>query len=633
MTRLRERSARQAEARLMKRLNSSDVRTVKAEAELDEIIERLVRARAQRSTVRNTAERFESRINEVTKMRAELTKRRHQDLYRAGFDRLELQDVAEQITDRILGTPDGRLPYDTAVGDVRPRRGGRADVSGPLKGRSFKIPDEMIEPYLENDIEMIGRIYTRSMSADVELVKAFGSVDMLDQIENVRRDFARMSREAKSAAERQKIQKQRDAAIRDIAGVRDRVRGVYALPQDPDSVFVRGVKVVKSLNYLRLLGGMTLSALPDPVRPVMVHGLMPVLQDGLLPMIRNFKGYRLATEEIKLAGTALDMVLDSRTMAIADVMDDFGRHSKFERAIQSMTNNFGVVSLMAPWNAAVKQFTGVVTMTNMLKAAARVRAGRATAKDLEKLAASGIDRLMARKIADQFSAHGVTDRGVRMANTRAWTDGDAVDAVRNAILRDVDRTIVTPGQDKPLWMSTVLGSAIGQFKSFQFASTQRVMLSGLQQRDLAALTGLVGMVGVGMLSYYLKTKLAGRDVSDDPRKWIVEGVDRAGVTGWLFEANNMIEKLTRGSVGVGAVIGAQPMSRFASRSVPEAILGPSLGTMINLSLATGAIATGDISKSDVSAFRRLLPYQNLFYLRGILDEAEASIAAKLGARK
>ena len=52
-----------------------------------------------------------------------------------------------------------------------------------------------------------------------------------------------------------------------------------------------------------------------------------------------------------MAGTALDMMDDTRAMAIADIMDDYGRGSRFERGLQSLSSKFGVVTLMAPWNA------------------------------------------------------------------------------------------------------------------------------------------------------------------------------------------------------------------------------------------------------------------------------------------
>lgn len=553
-----------------------------------------------------------------------------------GWEDAEIFDLADEIVDRVLGTPDGRLPYDAYLSrDSNPIPQSRAkrEVRGPLKGRVFMIPDEMIEEFLESDINVVGRIYTRTMSADVSLTRRFESAEMEAPLGEIRRDYANKIAAAKTDAERTKLSKARDADIRDIAAIRDRLRGTFALPRDPNSVLVRAGRVVRSLNYLRLLGGMTLSAIPDIARPVMVHGLGRVMGDGLGPMVKNFKAFRLAGDEVRQAGTALDMVLDSRSMAIADVADDFGRHSKFERGIRYAADRFGVVSLMAPWNAAVKQFAGVVTMSRALDGVDKWTKGIADTATVENLARAGIDEDMARRIAAEFAAHGDNVDGVKLANTANWTDRKAVQAFRAMIVKDVDRTIVTPGQDKPLWMSTELGAVIGQFKSFSIASTQRVFLAGLQQRDAAFLSGMSMMVGLGMLSYYLKAKAAGYEPTDNPGTWIAEGVDRSGSLGWFFEVNNLAEKLTRGRVGVSALTGGPIMSRYASRNVIGALIGPTSGAISDAAQAIGAMSAGDWRESDTSAMRRLLPYQNLFYMRWLLDEAERGINNQLGVAR
>ncbi|MEQ9347747.1 MAG: hypothetical protein RIG26_15005 [Thalassospira sp.] len=553
-----------------------------------------------------------------------------------GWEDAEIFDLADEITDRVLGTPDGRLPYDAYLSrDSNPIPQSRAkrEVRGPLKGRVFMIPDEMIEDFLESDINVVGRIYTRTMSADVALTRRFESAEMEAPLGEVRRDYANKIAAAKTDAERTKLSKARDADIRDLAAIRDRLRGTYALPRDPNSVLVRAGRVVRSLNYLRLLGGMTLSALPDIARPVMVHGFGRVMGSGLGPMIRNFKAYQLAADEVKQAGTALDMVLDSRSMAIADVTDDFGRYSKFERGVRYAADQFGVVSLMAPWNAAVKQFAGVITGSRALDGVDKWVKGIADTKTIENLARAGIDEDMARRIGVQFSAHGDDVDGVKLANTANWSDRGAVQAFRGMIVKDVDRTIVTPGQDKPLWMSTELGAVIGQFKSFSIASTQRVFLAGLQQRDAAFLSGMGMMVGLGMLSYYLKAKTGGWQTSDDPAVWLAEGIDKSGTTGWLMEVNALAEKLTRGKVGMSYLTGGPTLSRYASRNIIGALIGPTSGAISDAAQAIGALSAGDWRESDTSAMRRLLPYQNLFYMRQLLDQAERGINSELGVAR
>lgn len=385
---------------------------------------------------------------------------------------------------------------------------------------------------------------------------------------------------------------------------------------------MRAFRVVRSINYLRLLGGMTLSSFADAARPVMVHGVMRTVRDGLMPLIADFKGFRMAAEEAKLAGTALDMVLDSRAMQMADVFDDYGRLSKFERGLQSLTGRFGLVSLMAPWNAGFKQFTGVLSQTRLLQAVTRWGELPAGHPELERLAWLGIDQNAADRIAAQFRAHGRQDSGLWWANTQAWTDAEAATAFRAAMVKDIDRTIVTPGQDKPLWMSTEVGKLLGQFKTFSMVSTQRVALAALQQRDAAVLNGMLMSVGFGMMSYVLTSTAAGRDLSDDPARWVAEGFDRSGMLFWLSDVAGTS----------GKVLGIGTTSRYGSRSAWEAALGPSAGLASDLSQVLGNIGRGDWRASDTRAMRRMLPYQNLFYLRRVFDAAEEGVNEAVGSR-
>jgi len=533
-----------------------------------------------------------------------------------GGDYYELKALAEQITDHILKTPEGRVPYEA----VPVRR-------GPANERVLNVPDEMIEPWLESDIETVARFYARSIIPDIELSRSFGDPTMRRVISGIRDSYQDMIVGAKNEAERAQLASRRDSDITDLAAMRDRLRGTYGAPADPSGFFVRGARLVRNGNYLSLLGAMTESSIPDLARPVMVHGVLRTLRDGVLPLITNFRQYRLATEEAKRAGAALDMVLDSRAMELADVGDAYGRHSRFERGVQALTERFGKWALMAPWNAALKQFTSVITQHEILSAA--VRGAGMSARELFHLAQWGISPEVAGRIAAEFGKHG--ERGsVWLANTRAWTDRDAIAGFRAALVKEADSTIVTVGVgDRPLWMSTELGKTVGQFKSFAFASTQRVLISGLQRRDMATLNGTLLSIALGMGVYGLKSRAAGRETSDDPAVWVREGVDRSGILGWLYEAGNISEKFTRGLIGPRAITGGELASRYASRGVFGALFGPTVGRVEDIAKATGAAVSGEFTESDVRALRRLLPFQNLFYLRWLFDQAQEGAAGVL----
>jgi len=537
----------------------------------------------------------------------------------------EISELVEEITDNILGNASGRIPYDAIISGPR----------GALKSRTLRIESKKIQEFLNTDIEEVLHSQVRTMSADVELAKKFGSVDMAEQIRKINdeanrkiaavdgmkdKDGKPASEEAK-AKERARLQKARKAAVRDIEGMRDRIRGQYALPSNPDGIVLRAGRVARNLNYLRLLGGMTLSAFPDMAGIILKHGLTSTFRDGFAPLIRNMKAVRLAGDEVKAAGTALDMILDSRAMSLAEIGDEFGRGSRFERAIKGASTRFGVISLMAPWNAAMKQFSGMVVMTNLLRASEAVAKGTATPKEIRKLASAGINADLAERITKQFARYGETQDGVFLANAADWDDRLAREAFRTAVVRDVDRIVVTPGQDKPLWMSTELGKTVGQFKSFNISAMQKITLSALQQRDAETLAGIVTALSLGAMTYVAKQATSGREISDDPAVWATNAFDWSGLAGWMMEINNMAEKASRGRVGFSAITGKQ-MSRYQSRNVIGAFLGPTPDAVADIFQVTGSMFAGDTTKSDLHKLRQLLPFQNLFYVRSLLNQVE-----------
>jgi hypothetical protein len=536
------------------------------------------------------------------------------------LSRQEIESIADETIDTILGTAEGRLPGLDIVAGPR----------GPLRERVLNIPDNLIARYLDNDVEVVARHYARTMAADVELQSRYGSVDLKEEIRKINDEANARIDAATSEKERIRINKARETAIRDIEAIRDRLRGTYGMPSNPQGMLVRSGRALRTVNYMRLLGGMTLSALPDAGAIVMRNGFIRTFRDGFLPMVTAFRNARLAANEGRILGAAVDMAVDARAMAINDVLDAYGRGSKFERGLSSLGGRFGIISIMAPWNQALKEITSNIAIRRMLEYTQQVAKGTASDKVKTFLASAGIDDTLARKIADEFGRHGKVDGDLFFANTGAWTSKEARDAFGAALVREIDRTIITPGQEKPLWMSTEAGKLIGQFKSFQFAAHHRILLSGLQERDMRVLSGFALMMALGALSYAVREPLAGRETADISTpdglaKWGTEALDRSGVTGWLFEANNMAEKLTRGRVGASALTG-ETASRYASRNALGALMGPSFDLVGDAISVSGNAFAGEFTQSDLRNLRKMLPFQNLFYLRDLLNKAEAGIA-------
>lgn len=592
-----------------------------------------------RAEVRDLIKKETKELSEIVNKRMkEIVKRKRlntRDQIEATLDDEALRDIAGEIADRITGTGGVRLTYDMNIADVMNSASRKAGLSSPFKQRSFLIPDNLMKDFLEDDIETLGRRLVDQMAPDIEIVAKFGDLEMESTIKGIRDDWNKiMVREGiadpakvldaegnfiggvKVSKKLKEWARKRDQSISDLLAVRDRLRGVYKMPEDPTAWRYRAGLALRQLNYIRMLGGMTVSAIPDMARPIMIHGF-GVFSDGFSPMLRDFKSFSKVTQELRDMGLVTDMLMNSRAQRWAGLSEPMGTGTIGERALGAMADTFGTVSLMSPWNAMMKQFSGAMSHASMIRYMRKMVDGKATKKQIEYLKQNYIDLHHAQKIIAQIDEFGETSPdGFVFSNVANWSDLDAVQRFRAAIGRDINRTIIEPGQDIPLWASGPIGKMLFQFKSFGVAATERMLIAGLQQNDIKVYMGMLSAVFLGMVSGAIKNNINGNKQPDDIKTWIAEGVDRSGVTGWFFEANNIIEKLTQGNISLKP--SNTELSRFAQRNWAGSVFGPSFGTASSVVSALGDITGAPKDGYGTEEWARaakLLPYSNLFYLR------------------
>lgn len=591
---------------------------LKARAEAEKLREE---AKAQ-GTYKGKDERMTSADKAVKKAVNRILKS-DRDLPRA-----ELESRAQEITDRILGSPDGRLPYDL---DMSHGEGGpSSDARGPLAARQFNIPDKLIADYLENDIEHVVGAHLRTMVPDVLLTEKFGDVNMSEAFRKINDEYAALVQGAKSEKERGALEAERQGAIRDLAAVRDRIRGMFGIPATaPMRNAARAAAVAKNFNVLTSMGAATVTSLPDMAGVVMRHGFQAAFGDAWRPffafLTRQSDAWGEAGRQYRAMGIAVESVLASRHHALTDILDTYHPQSRVERTMQWATNKFQFVNMLAPWTDFAKINASIVAGSEILRATRAVSEGKASARQLRLLGESGIEPHMAERIYKAFETGGEVRDGVHLPNTSDWADLEAKRVFEGAVARDADISVVTPGQEKPLWMSDPLLSVLGQFKSFTAAATERVMIANLQRRDAQVLQGIMFSMGLGMLSYKINSLTGGTKTSDRPQDWFKEAISRSSLLGWFEEGNALASKATRGRVDIYRLIGAdKPLTRFASRSAMDQILGPTAGKVQSLlSVTSAASAPSQWSEADTKALRRLIAGQNVYYVRRLFDEVEA----------
>lgn len=544
------------------------------------------------------------------------------------LSRTELEARANETIDRILGNPDGRLAYDDASlapGFIPTGDQGR----GPLASRDFMIPDELIRDLLETDIEETLQKFMQSIIPDVLLTEKFGDVDMTEAFRKLRDEHAALSMAAKTEKQRAALKKQHDAAVTDIAAMRDRVRGTYGMVSDPRMrMWGRVASNITRWNQLTDMGTVIASSVPDMGGVTLHYGFENALKHQVRPLLR-FLGDKQMQElakaskaELRAMGIGIDAVLQTRRAAITDGSDLYQPVSRFERGLDKASNAYFVANLLTPWTDAMQRIAGTVSMDQMSKAVEAVAAGKATKRQISRLAEAGIDAPLAGRIWTQLTADGGSNviGGTRVSNTGAWVDKGARDAFEGAIARDVDMMVVSPGAEKPLFLtSSPTARLLMQYKTFVQAASERILFRGAQARDIQVLTGMAAMVALGAVGEYVYSLASGKELPKTTGDWVKAGVDRSGVTGWLGEMNAISNKWGWGDAY--SLVGAESEgSRYGSREGGGILLGPTWNKAEGLIKSGGNAVNGRWADADERRLRRLVPFQNYLGMRRMWDD-------------
>jgi len=521
----------------------------------------------------------------------------------------DLKDYIEGVVTSVFNNLTGKGTSEVPAWIVPVKR-------GPLKERTFNIPDELVEDFLENDMEAVLRRYTRTMGAEVELADKFGRADMKEQFEAIAHEYEDLRSKATSADERQRLTRAEERDVRNLSAFRDMIRGTYRAAEEA-SEWSRVTRAALTWNYIRLLGGVTLASLTDASRFVAVHGIRATMREAIPALVKGVKAAQISRGDAKMLGAVTERTLQSRLASLADLNDPYAFGSRYERFLSNASHAFTKATGLGWWNDTLKTVASVMTQNRMMRNA--LDWNGAGKSERAYMAYLGIDEDMADRIAKQFRKHGMQEDGIYGANVGQWDDEIAARTWSAALNKDVDRTIVTKGvTDTPLWMKSNWGKLILQFKSFGLASHQRVLIAGLQERphrlaEMAVMSSALGMM-VGYLKYVERGDFEEANrLLENPGLWIAEGIDRSGMFAIPFEISNTAEKLGMpGFVGAAQAVAGDKdrgggASRYASRGKLGAVLGPSAGLFEDLALIARQLSEADLKKSGANAMIRQMP--------------------------
>jgi len=576
----------------------------------------------------------------------------------------DMDEYAKYVADLVYDKLTGRA-NDESLSGLNITMGPR----GPLKERTFNIPDALVEDFLNNNIVEVGRRYARLMAADVELTRRFGSVDLKEpraKIADEYRDLRERVSGAKSLDEireltgkgfkieglreslgkghtlaRQKeialaaLAKREKHDLRDIDGLRDLIRGTYG-NVTADNAWVRISRAASQFNYLRLMGGVLPASLGDLYRPAMVHGLLPFMREGIAPLFtaagRAARG--LSVDEARKFGVVVERYTQGRLATFAEIGDPYKRGTSAERLLENGTRIASRWNGITMWTDAMKSIGAVMSQNRIIK-------GLKGEGDTRMLAYLGLDAGMRQRIKAQLDAHAEELEGIWVAHSDEWDDAEAARHFGAAIGKDVDSIIVSKSVgDVPLFANTPTGRLLVQFKSFALASHQKVLLRGLQESPTRFVSGMVGLSTLGLMTSYLRAWRGGsernerfRKTAENPGYLLGEALDNTGIFAVPMEAANMFEKILGVNPIKDPMKAAFPQAnqqgsslRYASRGVASTFLGPSAGLIdiaSEVAKLTAMKAAGETTDAQTKRLKKqavqLVPYYSYPGMREILN--------------
>ena len=522
----------------------------------------------------------------------------------------EIKAAVYDTLDRIQGTVRGTA--DVGVGVKNPSL---------LKGRSLDVPDAILKPYLSSDFEHVMSSYNHAVLPQIELRKTFGSTELEKEFQAITDAYHTKLEYARSDEAKAALIKQQNADIGDLTLLRDRVLNQTGPKGNEPLQMVRAAQLARSFNYLRMLGGQTLSAIPDVGRLVTRYGLANTGR-RLAAFLGSSEARALTKADAQRMGTALDTVLHTRMHTLDGIGDELAGSQLADR-MHNATARFTKLTGIASWDAMMRTLSAQLEQDALYRL---VTKSNVSALERGKLAAHGIGDAELPAIRAQWLEHGSSEGGLNRARTELWTDRDAAAQVEQAVQRAGSSNAFFVGKgDLPGFANSQLGKLILQFKSFAISSVNRLAIplaQGLAHRDVMAANGLMSMLALGALAEYVKDIADGYQPDLSPGSIIPNAVQRSGVLTFVPDL-------------MDPVMGALHLPRFTkfqNFDPLETLMGPTFGSGAAVLDAISRATKGSITAADLHKFRQLLPYQNLFYFARLVNMLEGETADALNAK-
>lgn len=534
-------------------------------------------------------------------------------------------------------------------------------MRAPMKRRLLSMGFDRKEKYLVTDHLRVLSAYLRKTVPDIELKKRFGDVSPEPQLKRIDEEAQKIREEieadetlgAKEKNEQLADLVRRQTSDKDnVKLMFDRMRYLRDVPTDPDGLLRRtGESVLRSANFL-YLGGTAAASIPDMAQAVVRYGLDSWLKDGLLNTLHS-KGLRAEMRRLAAqAGVGLNSRTSVVTASFNDV-GDVGSPTTIERIIEDLSIISGKVALFTYQDDWFKVYAAAQARGQLMRALEQVMTGKQmmSAKAArEVLSRAGINDDMAQRMWAQLrkqaqeqngnpDAFRRTKSGAIEPDMNFWNDSAVEDILRAHVWHEANTMVVTPGiADMPEFADRNLGfKLLMSVRSFMFSSTNKILASSLAKADKDVLIGFVMASGLASLSYYAWAASFGFDsqqweeaANADWAKLADEITARNGYWGLLQEARNI---LATNSIVHGITTFSDDgtdKKQFFNDTLYK-LAGVNGSTFKSVDQVFASLVPGPTDQT-ARAMGKLIPFNNVTYLRGLIDVMQEEAERQLPSR-
>lgn len=515
-------------------------------------------------------------------------------------------ELAQKTYENIMGEGDQSFAFNEVPESIIAK--GRF-----TKERSLLMEDKDLEEFLVNDAELIVSGYHKRATSLIEMQKALndlGASSLADFKKSIVAEGNQRLNKAADPKARDAIRREINDDVKLADNMYRAMTGSLTKPGSAD----RFVNALLKFQTMRLLGGVTISSMSEMAMAPFRHGLLNTLKDGYLPMMRDWRAAKIAKDQLKDLDVGLENEVNNILRSLSSDEVELGaKTTEFDRMMNVASQTFGKATGLTYYTSFGRRIASQVASADIVRHLKRVKSGKASELDIGTLANWGIGKAQHERVLAQIEKHVQKRNGSYITNLHLWDDDVAKDAFSNAIQNNVESVILKPGKgDVPIFaQSSNIGRLAFQFKSFISAATGKIGISGLQRRDAKVLQGLLALTVMGGLSGMVKDKIAGKEISDDPTEFILEGISNSGVLGLLGTT----------ALDISRVYANPSTRRFGAESVQGVVLGPSATLIEDLAMRTGNLLDGNMTEKDKKKFAQMLPYMNLFYIRILTERA------------